>query len=150
MREWMLSSTENRVSDDSDGPHVAFLIVSIFVENSTIFECLESVVDLLMHLFAESVLFALLLDPHPVLNFRGHVHPSSLCILNFGVNQLIFVDSLLVSVLGNTLDFLGGSKIYQLDRGQGALSFGNAILDQDVLWLEILVNNISLVHEIDG
>ena len=117
MREWMLSSTENRVSDDSDGPHVAFLIVSIFVENSTIFECLESVVDLLMHLFAESVLFALLLDPHPVLNFRSHVHPSSFCILNFGVYQLVLIDSLLVGILGNTLYFLGGSEINQLDRG---------------------------------
>lgn len=145
----MLSSAKNRVSDDSDGPHVAFLIVSIFVENSTIFECLESIVDLFMHLFAESVLFALLLNPHPVLNFGGHVHPSSFCILNFGVYQLIFIDSLLVGVFGNTLDFLRSSEINQLDRGQGPLSFGNAILNQDVLWLQILVNYISLVHEID-
>lgn len=103
-----------------------------------------------MHLFAESVLFALLLNPHPVLNFGGHVHPSSFRILNFGVDQLILINNLLVGVLGNTLDFLGGSKINQLDRWQGALSFGNAILNQDVLWLQILVNDISLVHEVDG
>ena len=150
MREWMLSSAKNRISDDTNGPHVAFLIVSIFVKDSTIFECLERIIDLFMHLFAESVLFALLLNPHPVLNFGSHVHPSSFCILNFSVDQLVFINNLLVGVLGNTLDFLGGSKINQLDRGQGALSFGNAILNQDVLWLQILVNDISLVHEIDG